>query len=1333
MGEVWIALDTRQRKEVCRKRPNALNPEVLSRFARELRAMKGIVCSEIVPLHDFGRDSKGPFLVMPYYKSGTLLDRMRASGRGPMTGIEFLELAKRMARALSLLHGKGILHRDIKPGNILFDDAGGAVLADFGLAADPEVHSTGVGPIGTSDYMAPELKDGGRASPASDLYSLGLTFRFALTGSPPGSGRDSDMPEPWRSVVLRCTERFPDKRLREARDLLVELERMSPTPSPTASRDPRDSCHACGSHTDRLAHHCGVCGVLLQVKCGACGKNVRVGISFCDHCGTGKEQRERAYQLLADARAHMKAGDFRQSQQCLDQIYRIAPRALGLIAPLQTEMRELQPRVAKAREKAIQSERSQGPKASERYWREVLSLCPEDESVKERIRTIGQRQQAHDFTAELDSVKLAIEEARGEPGDQMFARLDQMPANEAQRKAALRLKDLHKSLQKERIDSIETQALMHARKGRVAEANAQIAALAPYEVDSERIAKVKAMVQKARRHILRRDAILTIFVLALTGTLLWALLSDPQEDHAQAAAELTEQNQPTNARRMIEKIDAADPRRRSLTLALDTWEATRLLNKDLPLARRFEAAAALDSFFPNSEPRGCRKELLDDIKAKMQAAIPLTEGRILVDRTGIAVAQEGLEGITISLDDVDLGSPADGRLSMPANFPDGLAIRKVAFRDQAGRIQSLDLAVRIKRQSPSLHLKAGQLGSVEVEVGSKIVLEVGCDDGARCEGDPADRPRIEVRPLSSKDAVEALQLDRLETSSTGCSIRITALRAVEASFELVAEDLANNRSNPLRLDIRAMEPPPPTLPAPILKVLDRPGPKTNAAATSIRVQTNRTFAWLTQNSGGSRLERKATVEGNEATFQVEMVDGTNVFVIGAGRADGVAEATETFSVTLDRTPPAIASSLPPLVRIGERVAMEFSEPVRLLATGGSSEWQFIADASSEVDGCHRIWTAAPGLELSQSELRPLSLEASATDAHGNSTRVGPVKIVPWGLESHDPKLAGDLVSKRAGPSVALLGRERFVLSQTFTQIKSNKAGPRDWPQPDSLRQAIRHGRPAAAIDDNWFATLSGTQAFVLKMDANQNTMSLPFAPLHVVAPDTEVAGFAFNSQLTNSDGWISLIQRPRGKQRFQVDVFDTRLGRRIHTMELEIQENPRILGDSKGNVLLTCSSGSWFGEQMDGGRWRMKPVHLRGTASSLGSCGDSTYRILGMTDGSICSMNLSPQLLQAIPTRWSLGKTVSAVAADRVFESKKAGAPVDFDYAAGLSDGTIVFQHARASGIDDPIQVRASERAIASIAIRKDGKGGIEVVAIDAAGVAHRILVGLANSRAGSL
>jgi len=192
MGEVWRARDTRLGRIVAVKllRPEfADNPEYRNRLRLEARHAAQLSHPGIVQVHDYDDGSAGgvPYLVMEYVAGPSLATVLATEGT--LSPGRVLTLVAQAAQALACAHAAGIVHRDMKPGNVLVD-VSQVKIADFGIAravGAPSVTRAGL-MLGTPAYLSPEQAAGRPATPASDLYSLGVIAYESLTGRPPFGG-----------------------------------------------------------------------------------------------------------------------------------------------------------------------------------------------------------------------------------------------------------------------------------------------------------------------------------------------------------------------------------------------------------------------------------------------------------------------------------------------------------------------------------------------------------------------------------------------------------------------------------------------------------------------------------------------------------------------------------------------------------------------------------------------------------------------------------------------------------------------------------------------------------------------------------------------------------------------------------------------------------------------------------------------------------------------------------------------------------------------------------------------------------------------------------------
>ena len=264
MATVYAATDNRLDRTVAVKvmRPAlAEDPDFVERFAREARAAARLSSPEVVAVHDQGTDAVTgtAYLVMEHVAGGTLRDLIR--DRGPLPAALALDLLEPVLKALSAAHAAGLVHRDVKPENVLLGDDGRVKVTDFGLARAIETSNltatTGL-LMGTMAYLAPEQVEQGRTDTRTDVYAAGILLWELLTGVPPYTSDSpmtvafrhvhEDVPAPSTAVegipaaldalVLRATRRDPAARPVDAGAFLAELRVVREQLPPSAGSAP---------------------------------------------------------------------------------------------------------------------------------------------------------------------------------------------------------------------------------------------------------------------------------------------------------------------------------------------------------------------------------------------------------------------------------------------------------------------------------------------------------------------------------------------------------------------------------------------------------------------------------------------------------------------------------------------------------------------------------------------------------------------------------------------------------------------------------------------------------------------------------------------------------------------------------------------------------------------------------------------------------------------------------------------------------------------------------------------------------------------------------------
>ncbi|MFO0584100.1 MAG: serine/threonine-protein kinase [Anaeromyxobacter sp.] len=250
MATVYLALDLRARREVALKLVDPYlgdDPRVLARAQRELELARVVAHPCVRRVHEHGVVEGVRFFTMQHVEGETLADRLRRER--PLALRVALGLFHQVASGIAAVHERGVVHRDVKPRNVLIDLEGRAYVTDFGLATSPRVRSvTRAGEIlGTPDYMSPEQVRGEPADPRCDVFSLGVVLFELVSGVLPYLGATTfeamilrtraparplralapHVPEPLEALVARCLSRERKDRPANAREVVLELARAA--------------------------------------------------------------------------------------------------------------------------------------------------------------------------------------------------------------------------------------------------------------------------------------------------------------------------------------------------------------------------------------------------------------------------------------------------------------------------------------------------------------------------------------------------------------------------------------------------------------------------------------------------------------------------------------------------------------------------------------------------------------------------------------------------------------------------------------------------------------------------------------------------------------------------------------------------------------------------------------------------------------------------------------------------------------------------------------------------------------------------------------------------
>ena len=299
MAEVYLTHDETLDREIAIKildHRYAGGPEFVERFKREARSAASLSHPNIVTIHDWGKTEDGTYYIaMEYVPGGTLKERILQGGILPphvAVGVTI-----QVAMALEAAHRRGIVHRDVKPQNILVTEAGDVKVTDFGIAhAASSTTLTHAGSIlGTARYISPEQAMGEPVGPSSDFYSLGVVLYEMVTGIPPYDADtpmalamkhvngflrppievDPDVPKAVDALTVKLLAKDPKERPQNAATLIEDLKRVAKglAPKEATTRTLNQTrvwdrgaeiCNRCGSITQAGDMFCGVCGARIS-------------------------------------------------------------------------------------------------------------------------------------------------------------------------------------------------------------------------------------------------------------------------------------------------------------------------------------------------------------------------------------------------------------------------------------------------------------------------------------------------------------------------------------------------------------------------------------------------------------------------------------------------------------------------------------------------------------------------------------------------------------------------------------------------------------------------------------------------------------------------------------------------------------------------------------------------------------------------------------------------------------------------------------------------------------------------------------------------------------
>jgi len=344
----------------------AKNKLFVERFEGEAAVLASLNHANIVNVIDRGREGETYFIVMEYVEGETLKDRLQRQTRLPPE--EIIPIAQQFLAGMDYAHKRGVVHRDIKPGNIMINQEGIVKIADFGLAHLAKQHggmdiTRDNQSMGTLKYMAPEqLVSAKQVDSRADLYSFGICLYEMLTGSLPlgmfkmPSECDSNLDVRWDEIILRVLKMDMEERYPSAEEMLRDVRQLATTPRVTQSDRERQeeadaakaraqapaslsvACAQCGFENPPEAENCR-CGVPLNDlfdRCPSCRNKNRIDVAACRSCGEDLgayrvKVRRAAEQIQVRAKQYLEERQFDAAIEELGKLLKFKTREYATI------------------------------------------------------------------------------------------------------------------------------------------------------------------------------------------------------------------------------------------------------------------------------------------------------------------------------------------------------------------------------------------------------------------------------------------------------------------------------------------------------------------------------------------------------------------------------------------------------------------------------------------------------------------------------------------------------------------------------------------------------------------------------------------------------------------------------------------------------------------------------------------------------------------------------------------------------------------------------------------------------------------------------------------
>ena len=452
MGVVYLAKDKRLGRFVAIKRLNAQAqgvPSLRERFLQEARAVAALTHIHIVHIYGLGEDHDGPYIVMEYISGPDnkpasrnaadlptpplTLDQLIARD-GQLAVADAVNLLIKVGRAVSYAHACGVIHRDLKPGNVLLDKSNEPKIVDFGLArlmhSEEEKLTVPGEKLLSLGYGAPEQEqDASLSDERADVYGLGALLYFALTGQNPRYFREQDIPVPFRDVLVKALATDRDQRFPSAAaftEALQATQDKTHVEIPTVKTTWR--CKWCDTVNPLSLRYCAECGWDGGETCPECGVETFVGVQFCGTCGADARTYEALQHVLQRMRAAME-------QRLFERVISLSSRVHGFEAAgpsgrrLQKESQELREQAERnlARRDELREQiplelRAENFERALAFIREIRTLDENQHLYEDDERRLPEQTLARDLGRANRAIRLGDWETAGRLGNEILRR-----------------------------------------------------------------------------------------------------------------------------------------------------------------------------------------------------------------------------------------------------------------------------------------------------------------------------------------------------------------------------------------------------------------------------------------------------------------------------------------------------------------------------------------------------------------------------------------------------------------------------------------------------------------------------------------------------------------------------------------------------------------------------------------------------------------------------------------------------------------------------------------------------------------------------------------------